>query len=203
MADHIMKTRQLSGLLDRGDITASEADLIEPDVLKATLRAHIAYARQNCRPVIKDDDVQESLKEYFVNIRVSSEGNTVPITARKLDAVQRFAEASARVRLSEEITAEDINRAIRVVGQSLGDIGINESGELDADITNIGQSAPQAERVRRIKETLRVVSRTLTAEEIAMKSNNVPTKQIERRLQTMLDNGTAIEPADGEYSLVD
>lgn len=116
MADHIMKARQLSGRLDRWDIAAADADLIEPDISKGTLRAHIAYARQHCRPVIKDDDVHENRKECFVNIRSEGKGKIVPITARKLDAIQRFAEASARVGLFDEITAEDINRVIHVVG---------------------------------------------------------------------------------------
>lgn len=202
MADHIIKTRQLSGLVDRGDIDASEADMIDPEIPKSTLRAHIAYAREHCQPVIEDDTVEGRLKDYFVNIRSESDGKTVPITARKLDAILRFAEASARVRLSDEITTEDVERAIRVVGQSLADIGINEDGELDADITNIGKSAPQAERIQQIKDTLRAAEGTLTAEEIASKANlSVPVERVEKRLQIMKDDGTVIEPSDGDYIL--
>lgn len=202
MAEHIMKTRQLSGLLDRGDITAAEADLIEPDIPRETLRAHIAYARQHCQPVIKDEAVHETLKEYFVGIRSSSQGKTVPITARKLDAIQRFAEASARVRLSEEITEADIERAFRVVGQSLGDIGINEDGEVDSDITNIGQSAPQAERVRQIKEVLRAAKRSLSVEEIANKTNlNASESKIRHDLENICNQkGTDVQKVDdGKY----
>ena len=202
MAEHIMKTRQLSGLLDRGDITAAEADLIEPAIPKATLRAHIASARQHIKPVIKDDAVHGTLKEYFVSIRASSAGKSVPITARKLDAIQRFAEASARVRLSKEITEADIERAIRVIGQSLGDIGINEDGELDADITNLGQSAPQAERVRQIKDVLRASKRSLSAEEIVNKTNlTAQPSTIEHDLENICnERGTEVRKVgDSEY----
>jgi replicative DNA helicase Mcm len=203
MAEHIMKTRQLSGLLARGDIGDDEADLIAPDIPKQTLRAHIAYARQHCHPIIKDDEVHEHLREYFVDIRGASEGKTVPLTARKLDAILRLAEASARVRLSDEVTIEDIERAKAVVGQSLADVGINEEGNLDSDIANVGQSKPQQERVRQIRNALETAEKPLTPGEVAKRTTlTIPVDRVKDRLDLMKDRGEVIAGDDGTYRLV-
>ena len=50
----------------------------------------------------------------------------MPVTARKQQAIQRYAAASARVRLSSTYNMEDVERAVRLVRRSLRDIGVLE-----------------------------------------------------------------------------
>jgi replicative DNA helicase Mcm len=75
----------------------------------------------------------------------------VPVTARKLEALVRLAEASARVRLSDTVESEDAQRAIDIAQYCLEDIGLDpETGELDADVVETGTSKSQRDRVRNL-----------------------------------------------------
>ena len=66
---------------------------------------------------------------------------------RKVEAIQRLAESSARVRLSETIETDDIKRAIRLVTGSMKQVGYDpKSGEFDADIIETGHSKNQRDR---------------------------------------------------------
>jgi replicative DNA helicase Mcm len=80
--------------------------IFEPDFL----RKYVAFAKRNIFPVMSDDAL-ELLKNYYVDFRNSSE-DSIPFTPRQLEAFVRLAEASARVRLSDEVTIQDAKRAI-------------------------------------------------------------------------------------------
>ena len=198
MASHIARTRQLSGMVARGDINSDDAEMIDPAIPKSTLRAHIAYARQNCYPVIEDDSVIEMVEDYFTNIRNNTDSDSVPITARKLDGILRLAESSARVRLSDEVTKEDVQRAIDIVGRSLGDIGFNEDGDLDADIVETGTSTTQRKRVQRIKSALTDADEPLSVKEIAA-ATNLEESTVENRIEIMWEEGRVTQPDPGYY----
>jgi replicative DNA helicase Mcm len=76
----------------------------------------------------------------------------VPITARKLEALVRLAEASARVRLSDVVEVEDADRVIDIVRASLQDIGVDpETGQFDADVIETGTSKTQRDRIKNIR----------------------------------------------------
>lgn len=208
MAEHILRSRQISGKIARGDLDpddeddAEAIDLIDPAVPKDVLRAWIAYAREHYHPVIEDENVLDALKSYFAGIRAEGDGGddgggTVPLTARKLDAIQRLAEASARVRLSDTITADDIKRAQRVIGRSLADVGINEEGELDADIQELGQSAPQADRVKMITNALETADEPLDVDEIMKRTTLADREQVEYDIQKLRDQGEIYHADDG------
>jgi Predicted ATPase involved in replication control, Cdc46/Mcm family len=71
------------------------------------------------------------------------------VTARKLEALVRLAEASARVRLSDDIEVEDAERAVRIARHCLEDIGMDpETGEYDADMIETGTSKSQRDRIK-------------------------------------------------------
>lgn len=128
-------------------------DDVGRDVPEDTFRAYVAYARDNIFPIIKDDAVKQQLKDQWMNLR--SEGDddnsAVPVTARKLQAMLRFSEASARTRLSETIEAEDVERAVRLTLTSMQDVGIDpETGEFDVDIVESGTTKSQRDRIRNL-----------------------------------------------------
>jgi replicative DNA helicase Mcm len=81
----------------------------------------------------------------------TGEDAPVPLTLKKLDALVRLAEASARLRLSETATVEDAKRATSLVRASLEDVGMDpERGEFDVDVVETGTSKDQRERVESI-----------------------------------------------------
>jgi len=131
-------------------ISDDELEEIEPAVDAEVLRAWVAYARQNITPTIEDDDVAAQLKESFADLRMvngDDQDAPVPVTFRKLEGIMRLAEASAKLRLSEEIKMEDVKRAEELVGRAMQDVGMDpESGQMDADVVETGMSKSQQDR---------------------------------------------------------
>ena len=107
------------------------------------LRKHLSVAKE--REPSLTDDAAKVIEERYVELRSDSkrkEGR-VSITTRHLQAMRRIAEASAKIRLSEEATAEDAQRGIDIVESSLRMLATNQFGELDADRVSAGPSARQ------------------------------------------------------------
>jgi replicative DNA helicase Mcm len=127
-------------------VTEEVAPTIEPDLL----RKYIAHAKRSCFPTMTEEAKSE-IQEFYVNLRArgSDEDAAVPVTARKLEALVRLAEASARIRLSDTVEAEDASRAVDIVRYCLEDIGMDpETGEFDADMIETGTSKSQRDRIK-------------------------------------------------------
>ncbi len=73
---------------------------IEPDLL----RKYVAYAKRNCFPTMTEE-AKSRIEDFYVDLRLKGqdEDAPVPVTARKLEALVRLAEASARIRLSDTV----------------------------------------------------------------------------------------------------
>ncbi|RJT04417.1 minichromosome maintenance protein MCM [Halococcus sp. IIIV-5B] len=163
LAEHILRTNYAGELnTQRTEQTAANVSQAEVDAVTDTvapaiepelLRKYIAYAQRNCFPTMTEE-AKEAISDFYVSLR--SEGADddapVPVTARKLEALVRLAEASARVRLSDSVELEDAERVIEIVRSCLKDIGVDpETGEFDADIVETGQSKTQRDRVKNVK----------------------------------------------------
>ncbi|MEN3056287.1 MAG: AAA family ATPase, partial [Candidatus Methanosuratincola petrocarbonis] len=75
----------------------------------------------------------------------------VPVTARQLEALIRLGEASARLRLSNWITEEDVDRVIKIVESCLKKVGVDpETGMLDADVISIGISKSTRDKTKQM-----------------------------------------------------
>lgn len=135
--------RDLDGV-DANEVTPT----IEPDVL----RAYIAYARQERFPELTED-AQEVIQQRYAKIRnANDEDGPVPTTPRSIEAMVRLAEAKARTRLAEEITAQDARTVCDMVERALAGCGVDpESGDIDVDILETGTSHSQRERIRMLK----------------------------------------------------
>jgi len=123
------------------------------------LRKYVAYAKRNCYPTMTEEAKSE-IQEYYVQLRSRGEAEDapVPVTARKLEALVRLAEASARVRLSDTVEEEDAGRAIDIAQYCLEDIGFDpETGELDADMIETGTSKSQRDRIKSIKTLIETI----------------------------------------------
>jgi replicative DNA helicase Mcm len=162
LAEHILQTNYAGELnTHRAETTASNyteeevetvteevAPTIEPDLL----RKYIAYAKRNCFPTMTEEAKAE-IQQFYVDLRAEGTGEDapVPVTARKLEALVRLAEASARVRLSDTVEVEDAERATEIARSCLEDIGMDpETGEFDADVVETGTSKSQRDRVKNI-----------------------------------------------------
>jgi replicative DNA helicase Mcm len=171
------------------------------------LRKYVAYAKRNVFPVLTDDAL-EILQNYYVDFRSSSK-DSVPFTPRQLEAFVRLAEASARIRLSQEATIDDAKRAISIIDQYLRRVGTDrETGRFDIDIIATGISHSQHERMRVI---LDVITRLCTEspDDSASRGDIINEAEIQgiesRKVEEVLDrlnrNGQIYEPSHGKYRL--
>ncbi|WP_096394373.1 LAGLIDADG family homing endonuclease [Halorubrum trapanicum] len=163
LAKHIIKTNYAGELnTQREELASSEftseqvaevTEEVAPEIDSELLRKYIAHAKRSCFPTMTDE-AKELIEEFYVDLRSkgADEDAPVPVTARKLEAMVRLSEASARVRLSDTVEREDADRATDIVESCLKDIGVDpETGQFDADVVETGTSKSQRDRIKNIK----------------------------------------------------
>ncbi|WP_135665068.1 LAGLIDADG family homing endonuclease [Halorhabdus rudnickae] len=163
LAEHILQTNYAGELNTHRqqnstpDYSAEEVEnvteTVAPEIDPELLRKYVAYAKRSCFPTMTEE-AKAAIRDFYVELRTKGSGEDapVPVTARKLEALVRLAEASARVRLSDTVEEEDAERVIGIVRSSLEDIGIDpETGELDADVVETGTSKSQRDRIKNIR----------------------------------------------------
>ncbi|MCS4542133.1 MAG: hypothetical protein HY929_07440 [Euryarchaeota archaeon] len=127
-----------------------EPEKILPPIEPEFLRKYIAYSRQHIVPQLSKE-ARDKIETFFTVLREQVAGDRsspVPMTARQLWAIIRLSRSSARVRLSNEVTLEDVGRAIRLVNLSLKQAGIDfETGKLDIDKIEIGITMSQRDKI--------------------------------------------------------
>ena len=82
---------------------------------KDLIRKYIAYSKRTIHPKL-EEEARNRIVAFYVETRKKGgeSSDSVSITARSLEAVARMAEASARIRLADIATVEDVERAIRL-----------------------------------------------------------------------------------------
>jgi len=153
-----------SGITDKDVNDAME--IVNPKIMPDILRKYIAYAKKEIYPIM-DDGARNQLIDFYLGLRRQGEDrdSPVPVTARQLEALVRLCEASARIRLSNEITTDDSRRVIRVVESCLRQVAFDaETGKFDVDILTTGVSKSQRDKIK----TLRNVIREIEAEHSGM-----------------------------------
>lgn len=188
-----------------------DATDVEPDLDKDFLRKYIAYAKNECSPV-PTAEAKEMVEEQMIALRMANNGDDdepVPVTLRKQEALQRIAEASARVRLSDTVEKHDVSRAVRLVRSCLEDVGVDpETGELDADVVETGRSTTQRDRVRTLlaiveevdKETDHYGAHLDRVYEL-MESEGHDRSSVTHAIENLKDSGDAYHPDDAENYL--
>lgn len=124
---------------ERGETVNQSGDSVsDPPVPQETLRAWVAYARNNVYPTLTPE-VKDTLKEFYVELRNLNDGydtdggETVPAGMRTLEAGVRLSIAFARLRLSDTVEPEDARRAKDLTRNVVGLNYDPDSGEFDAD----------------------------------------------------------------------
>ena len=173
------------------------------------LRKYVAYAKRNIFPVMTDE-ATEILKSYYVDFRSQSE-ESVTFTPRQLEAFVRLAEASAKIRLSQEVTADDAKRAIYIIDQYLRRVGMDrETGRFDIDIIATGISHSQHDRMRTIIDIIQRLSNeakdgNATRGDIIREAeiDGLESGKVEEALDRLKRQGQIYEPAHGKYKITE
>jgi len=115
------------------------------------LRKYIAFARKTCKPRLTQK-VLDKIEDYYVDIRNQNDESTkedlrpIPLNTRQLEALIRLSEASAKIRLSDEVESEDIDRAMRCFKECLNEVVVDPiTGKLDID--RIATDTPSSEKM--------------------------------------------------------
>jgi replicative DNA helicase Mcm len=210
IAGHILQTNYAGEVAASGEDAEEEQESIDPDIEPETLRKYVAYARRECNPRMTDE-ARERIKEFYVDLRAQgSDGDAVPVTARKLEALVRLAEASARVRISDEVEMEDAERAIDVTTASLDQVGRDpETGEFDIDVIESGTSQTQRDRIKGIKEIISAVcedhddSKAPMEEIVALaEDHDMSPEKTRDEIDSLRRRGELIEPEQDHFRLV-
>jgi replicative DNA helicase Mcm len=171
LAKHILDTHELGEKLEKiknivsteysREAVETEAKRIEPTIEAELLRKYIAYSKRTVFPILTKE-AKERIINFYLSLRSKvKENSPVPVTARQLEALIRLAEASARLRLSDHITLEDVERVIRIVKRSLEQIAVDpETGEIDIDYAFTGTSKTQRDRILTIKRIVEELERS-------------------------------------------
>lgn len=78
------------------------------------LAKYIAYSRAKVHPKLHQMDMDKVAKVYADLRRESIATDSFPITVRHLESILRIAESFAKMRLSDFVSQNDLNRAIKV-----------------------------------------------------------------------------------------
>ncbi len=162
LASHILKTSMVAEQMQHDRAKGSHIEpiadeTIVPAIDHELLKKYVSYARRNVFPVLTQS-AAERLNEYFVDMRrVYSIEGTVAITARQLEALIRLSEASARLRLSEKIVLDDVERSIHIMENFLHTVALSEDGSYDIDMyaTGTGISKTKRDRLTNVLQIIR------------------------------------------------
>ena len=210
LAQHILQTNYAGEVAASGEDAGEEMRDIEPDIEPELLRKYVAYARRECNPTMTDE-ARERIEDFYVDMRSQGgDGDAVPVTARKLEALVRLAEASARVRISDKVEMRDAERAIEVTTASLDQVGRDpETGEFDIDVIESGTSQTQRDRIKGIKEIISVVSEDsddgkASLEEIIelAEEHDMSPEKTREEIDDLRRRGELIEPEQDHFRLV-
>jgi replicative DNA helicase Mcm len=197
----------LAGGVD-GDKILNDTTTMRPVLERDLLRKYVAYSKR-IYPVLTDEAMR-IISDFYLKIRKQGEGegSSVPITARQLEAFVRISEASARAKLSPVVTADDAQRAVRIVEYYLRRIA-GEGDKLDFDIIATGTSHSQREQIGIIKKLIAQLSKEadakkgVSAEEIFKSSlaEGITEDRAKTLLKRLAQNGEIYSPSSGHYKL--
>jgi replicative DNA helicase Mcm len=169
------------------------------------LKKYIAFARKEVHPKLTKEAI-ERIQEFYLKMRKASaiEGAPIAIGPRQLEGLTRIAEARARATLRQQVTAEDAEAAIRMMMQSLQEVGIDLStGKPDIDIIMTGKPKSLRDKTGAIIKLLVELEREtlLVEEELLIKqlgdTYGIQESDSHRLIQQLLREGVIFQPKEG------
>lgn len=131
------------------------------------MTSYISYARQNIHPTITPAAGRE-LIEAYVSMRklgqdVRAAEKRITATTRQLESMIRLSEAHAKMRLSEEVTADDVKEAHRLIRSALKTAATDSQGRIDMSLLTDGVSSAERKKKEDMKTAVLGVLDELTA----------------------------------------
>ena len=102
------------------------------------IKKYISYARKYCNPELNKDQEGYFATKYATLRQLGNKEGRVFITPRQLEDIIRLSEAFAKVKLSNKVTNEDIDRAFDLMLYALKKFSIDSEGNVDIDVMELG-----------------------------------------------------------------
>jgi replicative DNA helicase Mcm len=183
----------------------TEYDVLEKDMFKK----YIAFAKK-FKPKMGEAAVK-ILKDYYINLRKKAKSvdgkKIIPIGARQLEGLIRFSEASAKIRLSNQVTIADAKQAISIMETYLKEVGYDEeNGTFDIDKIS-GCGASQRNKVDVVKKIIidlsKAVGKTVSVDKIKTElDETISSDDIDETLDKIVRAGDAFRPKRGYIQLM-
>jgi replicative DNA helicase Mcm len=199
------KDTKLSSQVLKNHIDPEETDA---EIDQKMLRKYVAYAKRK-RPQLTQE-AADQIQDFYVSMRASGseEGDSVPVTARQLEALVRVAEASARAELDDKVTEKDAQRAIDILTYCLEQVGVDpETGEFDIDMMESGVSGSQRSRLQTVKKIIESEAGdddSVEIEKVVEKAaeNDISEDQAEEVINRLKRDGELFEPEQGKIQRI-
>lgn len=123
------------------------------------LTAYISYARSHCHPKISEE-ASEALISSYVAMRalgadIRAADRRITATTRQLESMIRLAEAHAKMRLADTVTADDVHEAVRLIQSALKQAATDaRTGLIDMGLLTEGTSASERRRKSDLKDAV-------------------------------------------------
>ncbi len=179
-------------------------------VPRELFRKYVAYAKQRIRPELSDDAIAE-IKNFYIELRnkpiaIESGPRPIPISARQLQALIRMSEASAKMRLSKQVTKDDAMRAIDIMKYYLMQVGYDyESKTFDIDRISGKYSTSQRGKILSVRDVIieleNRIGKLIPVEEIGKEMEGKMEKdEIDEALNKLSSSGDIFIPKRGYIS---
>ena len=219
IGEHILKSHSVGELIVHNDkfpiegideeYITQQLSPVTPEIEPEVFRKYIAFAKRNCFPILSDE-ARETLITYYLNLRKLADDNSkpVPVTARQLEGLVRLSEASARIRLSDEIEVFDAERVIRIADRCLKKVAYDaETGTYDIDKLVTGVPKKRRDIARLLKETIRELADEKGMAQISdivatLVASGHNREDIEKMIGELTKSGEAMEPRHGVIRLI-
>lgn len=188
------------------DKILSDSESIVPYYDRVLLRKYVAYSKR-ITPIMTDES-SRMIEDSYMNIRRRGIGvdESVPITARQLEAYIRTAEASARMRLSDVVEKEDAKRAIKMMEYYLSKIASPDGVTWDIDRLTTGITKRDRDSNRIIKTLISEFgdAGTISRNELIIhaESEGISSDETEKVISKLMKIGDIFSPQPNYYKLM-
>lgn len=183
----------------------TDPELVTPYYDNNFMKQYVTYAK-TLNPKLSNS-AKKIIEEFYVETR---QGNAIkeagdsreqplPFTARQLEGLIRFSEASARARLSKVVEDEDVDRAKNIFEYCLNEIGIDEQGRKDIDKI---WGACQRVQHDRIKLELDLIQKGTDNLEDLINETGLSESIIKNDLEHLKKDGRIFERIKGKYTFL-
>jgi DNA replication licensing factor MCM4 len=121
-------------------------------------RRYVAFAKRFVFPVLTDEASDVLIKRYMDLRNQGGSREVITATPRILESLIRISESLAKMELREEVLAEDVDEAVRLIKAATYQAAVDpETGVIDMEMFISGQGAGRRKRAKELEALLQEV----------------------------------------------